>query len=104
MTQTLSPTPSRRRVLAWVALATLTATAARASDGEEIDPTDTVPRWFSVRAFTDLDADDIYMVNLAIRGGRTILIEGYTPSESRQIIRDAAQDWPGTRARLLQGR
>lgn len=104
MTRHVPSAPSRRHMLTWMTVTPLTVSTAFAVDSDEIDPTDTVPRRFSVRSFTALDGNQIYDVNLAVRRGRTIVIDGYSPSQSRQIILDAARDWPGTRARLLQRR
>lgn len=96
----MTPVPTRRALIAWVMLATLPATALTAQDLEEPDPSDLVPRRFSVEAFRNLTETEIYDVHLAIRRGRRILIEGYTASESREIIERAARDWPRTRQQL----
>lgn len=94
--------PTRRAILVWAAgLAALPATATIAQDLEEPDPTDLVPRRFSPEAFAALSKAEIYMVNLAIRRGRTILIDGYTPSQSRRIIETAAED-PAAARRMLR--
>ena len=97
---------SRRAFLALIALGSLPATALaqilHAQDAEELDPTDLVPRRFSVEDFISLDENEIYKVNLAVRRGRTITINGYTPSQSRQIIKAAGDDWPQTRRRLAE--
>lgn len=93
---------TRRNVLG---LALVSATApglAYAIDAEELDPTDTVPRRFSVRRFLSLSEAEMYKVNLAVRRGRGITIEGYTRSESREIIELAARDLPAARALLSQ--
>lgn len=98
--------PSRRAFVAGLALGALAAPTAQAQffpDIRDRDPIDRIPNWYSVRRFTRLSENDIYKVNLAIKRHRRIIIEGYTPSESRQIIRDASDDWPATRTRLLQG-
>lgn len=82
-------TPTRRTMLAWAGLAALPATALMADEAEELDPTDLVPRRFSPEAFERLSANELYKVKLAVRRGRTILIDGYTASESRKMIEDA---------------
>lgn len=90
-----------RRSLFGLALATATAPGlAYAIDDEELDPTDTVPRRFSVRRFLSLTEDEVYKVDLAVRRGRGITVEGYSRSESREIIGLAAQDLQAARALL----
>lgn len=76
------------------------ANLGRAQGGGEYDPADMVPRWFSVRRFLNLDRYDFYHVHRAVRHGRHIIIEGFTASESRRIIRRAKKDWPETPADL----
>lgn len=82
------------------AVASGAALPLRASDGNEFDPTDKVPRRFSLERFIALDRNDIHMVNLAVRRGRVIVIDGFSASESRRIISKAAEDWPATRNML----
>ncbi|MEO0751499.1 MAG: hypothetical protein AAFY25_06815 [Pseudomonadota bacterium] len=99
---------SRRGVLGLAILATTSASAALAAgrthafDFEELDPTDTVPRRFSVRRFLELSKAELYKVNLAVKRGRGIIIEGYSRSESREIIRLAAKDPAAARAVLTR--
>lgn len=93
---------SRRNILRLTVASLTLPTLAAASDFEEIDPADTVPRRFSVERFLSLDENDIYDVNLAIRRGRGITIEGYSRSESRKIITLAAKDLAAARARLAK--
>ncbi len=83
--------PTRRKILAWAGLAALPATAMLAEEAEELDPTDLVPRRFTPEAFERLSANELYKVKLAVRRGRTILIDGYTASESRKMIEDATR-------------
>lgn len=83
--------PTRRKILAWAGLAALPATAMLADEAEELDPTDLVPRRFTPEAFERLSANELYKVKLAVRRGRTILIDGYTASESRKMIEDATR-------------
>lgn len=99
MTKTLT----RRSLLALLAIGTSPAAAQFGGFNEEDNPTDAVPSYFSLQRFLALDENEIYMVNLAVRRGKPVRIEGYQPSESRAIIRRAAQDWPATR-RSLGGR
>ncbi|MCZ7675373.1 MAG: hypothetical protein M5U35_05175 [Roseovarius sp.] len=88
----MPPHPNRRTILAWAALAALPAAAVLAEEAEELDPTDLVPRRFTPEAFERLSANELYKVKLAVRRGRTILIDGYTASESRQMIEAAGQN------------
>ncbi len=83
--------PTRRAILAWAALTALPATAGLAQDVEEIDPTDLVSRRFTPEEFSRLSAAELHMVKLAIRRGRTILIDGHTASESRRMIESATR-------------
>lgn len=98
--------PSRRAFLAWIALGSAPTSAFSqvifAQDAEELDPSDLVPRRYSVENFLNLKENEIYKVHLAIRRGRAITINGYTPSQSREIIEAAAEDWPRTRKRLAK--
>jgi len=89
----------RRAALAGIALSILPAGGLFAQDREEPDPIDLVPRRFSPEAFARLDANELYMANLAVSRGRRILIDGYSASESRRIIRAAAKN--PARARLM---
>lgn len=92
-----------RRAVFGLAAAIVTAPAlAKASDGEEFNPTDLIPRRFSIKRFLSLDKNEIYDVNLAIRRGRSITIDGYSRAESREIIELAAQNPAAARARLTK--
>ncbi|MEL7253028.1 MAG: hypothetical protein AAFZ04_14120 [Pseudomonadota bacterium] len=94
---------SRRSLFGLTAAAAATAPiVALASDFEELDPSDLVPRRFSVEKFLSLDTNEIYDVHLAVRRGRGIIIDGYTRSESRAIIELAAEDPAAARARLTR--
>ena len=78
-----------------IALATalnLTPLTANAQEVNELNPSDLVPRYFTVSRFSDLDANALYDVNLALRRGRTIQIEGCTPSQSRAIFRASLEN------------
>ncbi len=85
-------TAPRRAVLGWIGLACLPAPALFAQDAEEPDPTDLVPRRFSPAEFRQLSQAELYMVDLAIRRNRRIVIDGCSASDSRTIIRTAATD------------
>ncbi len=91
---------SRRTAVA--ILASAVPGMAFATDAEELDPTDIVPRRFSVNRFLGLSENEVYKVNLAVRRGRKILIEGFSPSESKEIIMLAAEDFDQARARLTR--
>ncbi|MEM7599381.1 MAG: hypothetical protein AAF382_16930 [Pseudomonadota bacterium] len=93
---------SRRTVLGLAALSATAPAMARAIDAEELNPSDLVPRRFSVEAFLELDRNELYDVNLAVRRGRGITIEGYSRSESRDIINLATKDPAAARARLTK--
>lgn len=83
--------PSRTVRLAAAGLALLTAATLPAHSFDDLDPTDVLPRRYSVEDFRNLSDAELYMVNLAIKRGRIILINGYPPSESRRMIQDAAR-------------
>lgn len=93
----------RRTVLGWIGLACLPAPALLAQDAEEPDPTDLVPRRFSLAEFRQLGEDEIYMADLAIRRNRRIVIDGCSAADSRDIIRMATTDRAAA-LRLLQER
>jgi len=98
--------PSRRALLSLLAAAILagTVTGARAmagaGDGNELDPTDTIQRHYSVEQFIRLDRNDVYMVRLAVRRGHRVIIEGFSARDSRRIILKATEDWPAMRRKL----
>lgn len=91
---------TRRGLLGLGVLAATAPGIAQAFGFEELDPSDTVPRRFSVKRFLSLSRDDLYLVNLAVRRGRGIIIEGYSRSESRKIIQLANEDPKAARALL----
>lgn len=95
-------TVTRRGVLGLALATTASTTASHAFDFEELDPSDTVPRRFSVRRFLALSKAELYDVNLAVRRGRGIIIEGYSRSQSREIIQLAAKDPAAARALLTK--
>ena len=79
----------RSTVAAIAGLTMLTATTLPAQSREDVDPTDLVPRRYSVENFRSLSVSELYMVKLAIKRGRRLLINGYSPSKSRRMIEDA---------------
>lgn len=95
-----------RRGILGLALATTTMPVAATASGfkagiwEDVDPADLVPRRFSVRRIVSRSQADLYKVTLALKRGRPITIEGYTPSESREIIMLLYRDRPAGLARL----
>ena len=96
-------TPSRRAVTTWLATSALFGMAAQTpAYGREISPIDRVPRHFSLRRFTSLSRDEVYRIYHASRLGKRITIGQFSPSESRNILRDAFEDWPATRQRLAR--
>lgn len=98
------PNPSRRLMIAWLSgVGVMGSVYPAAAIGERNnDPVDRVPHYFGIRRFLALGESDIYMVHLAQRRGRRIMIQGFSASESRDIIRRARQDWPSTRRALQQ--
>ncbi|GAB4291441.1 MAG: hypothetical protein Kow0058_10340 [Roseovarius sp.] len=80
---------TRRTMLALAAAALLPVPAVLAQSDEAPDPTDLVPRRFSAEKFARLSDEELYMVHLATRRGRQIVIDGHPPSESRRIIETA---------------
>ena len=81
-----------RTVLPLVSAALLATMALPAQSFDDIDPTDVLPRHYSIQKFRQLSDAELNMVNLAIKRGRTILIDGYSASKSRQMIQDAARN------------
>lgn len=69
-----------------------TAPASVSRATEELNPSDLVPRRFSVARFTQLSDTEIYDVLIAVRRGRSITIDGCSVSESRAIIRSSSKD------------
>lgn len=91
---------SRRAVLGWIGLTALPGTAVLAQDYEVPDPTDLVPRRYTPEAFLQLTDSELYMVKLAVRRGRRIMIDGCSASESRDIIRATSGDRAAARQML----
>lgn len=95
--------PTRRAVTGWLVTAALAGLATQAAArGNDISPTDRLPRHYSLRRFTSLSRDEVYRIDHAARRGRPITIGDFSPSESRKILRDALADWPATRQSLLR--
>ena len=99
-----SHNPSRRTLVTWMAAAAVLGTAvqSQASSRNGLDPSDRIPRHYSLKKFTSLSQPQVYRINHAVRAGRRITIEGFSPSESRELLRNATRDWPATRRRLQQ--
>ena len=81
-----------RSVLSLVSAALLTGVALPAQSFDDIDAIDVLPRHYSIEKFQKLSNAQLYMLNLAIRSGRTILIDGYSASKSSEMIRQAAHN------------
>jgi hypothetical protein len=92
---------TRRSVFLGLAFAA-TPGAVLAFDDTDLDPSDTVPRSFSVKRFLALSENEVYRVNIALKRGRRIIIEGCSASESREIIRLAQSDPEAAKQRLLE--
>lgn len=103
MTHHMTPAPSRRALLGWGSSTVLAGLAGpvMANEWPDTDPTDRLPGYYGVQRFMTLSKEEVYMVNLAVKRGRRILIGRYPASVSRQIIKDGARDWPATRQKLL---
>lgn len=102
MSRTQIHSPSRRAFVGFMATAALAGVASQAVARGGTGHTDRIPRHYSIERFTSLDASEVYRINRASRSGRQITIGDLSASESRQILRSAAADWPGTRAKLLR--
>ena len=70
----------------------MAATPAAAIGDNELNPSDLVPRYFSTERFATLTANELYDVNLALRRGRTIQLEGCSASESRSVFRTSLEN------------
>ncbi|WP_338550824.1 hypothetical protein [Roseovarius phycicola] len=68
------------------------ASIATAEEAQEFNPSDLVPRRFSVSKFTQLSDPELYDVLVAVRRGRAITIDGCSVSQSRAIIRSSSKD------------
>lgn len=98
-------TLSRRHLLGLALSGTGAVLAAQAHagsyrKGSDRDPADRLPRRYSVYRFLRLSKAQVYDLARAVRLNRTILIEGYTRSESRDIINLANKDLAAAHAIL----
>jgi predicted outer membrane protein len=82
---------SRHGLLTAAAVALIGAAPLASHAGEDLDPTDTVPRYLSIAEFRALSDAELYMVDLAIKRGRRIVVAGHSASESRRMIESAAE-------------
>ncbi len=80
------------RALVTAALAAALAAPLAAQEVNELEPWDRVPRVISVERFSRMTEADLYRAALAVKHGRRILVDGCTPSESREILRAATRD------------
>lgn len=69
----------------------LTPSISLSEEAQELNPSDLVPRRFSVSKFAQLSDPELYDVLIAVRRGRSITIDGCTVSQSRAIIRSSAK-------------
>ncbi len=97
---------SRRQLFGFTLAATGSALAATANAagslrrGSDLDPSDRLPRWYSVNRFLRLSEAQVYDLARAVRLGRTFVIEGYTRSETSEIINLANKDLAAAHAVL----
>ena len=91
--------PSRRAFTGWLATAAFAGVATQSVAGSYrgggTDPFDRVPQYYSVREFTELSRNQVYRINQATRFGRPVRIGDLTPSQTRELLREALADWPG---------
>ncbi|MEM7733643.1 MAG: hypothetical protein AAF280_12810 [Pseudomonadota bacterium] len=68
--------------------------------GSDLDPSDRLPRWYSVNRFLRLSKNQVYDLARAVRLGRSFTIEGYTRSQTADIIQLANRDLAAAHALL----
>ena len=106
MTVSSIPRPSRRTLVTWMAAAAVLGTTLQSQANGRgrggTDPSDRIPRHYSLKKFLSLSQPQVYEINHASRAGRRITIQGFSPSESRELLRNATRDWPATRRTLQQ--
>lgn len=83
MTYATRTTAFRFFTLALVGALAASAIPASAMDR---DPTNQVPNWISESSFNSMNANDIYAVGHAQKLGNSVIIEGYTVAESRDLV------------------
>ncbi|MEL7253027.1 MAG: hypothetical protein AAFZ04_14125 [Pseudomonadota bacterium] len=100
------PPLSRRRLLGLSVIATTAALSSQAHAtgslrrGSNLDPADRLPRWYSVNRFLRLSEAQIYDLARAVRLGHSFTIDGYTRSQTADIIRLANEDRSAAHALL----
>ena len=71
------------------ALAAIVTAAALPAAAMDRDPSDLVPSFISESQFNAMSEAEIYEIDQAQETGNRVVIEGYTASESRELV-DAA--------------
>ena len=90
---------STRRILGLAVAATLGATAIPATAMNAGNLERSVPNWISSDAFNGMSQNELYKVDLAQERGQRVVIEGYSLSQSREVVDDAlANDQEVSRA------
>jgi len=86
MTKSIN-TPARR-ILSLAVAATLGAAALPAA-AMDSNLERSVPNWISAESFNNMTQNEIYKVDLAQKRGHRVVIEGYSPSQSRSVVDEA---------------
>lgn len=81
----------RRALLPATSVAALVLLPLMAAAQEDLNPSDLVPRHFGQDRFAGLSLAQVYDINIALKRGRTIQIEGCTVSQTRQVVAAALQ-------------
>ncbi|MGM0741738.1 MAG: hypothetical protein ACQEVT_09200 [Pseudomonadota bacterium] len=84
------------RIAALALAGTLIASAIPAS-AMEINPSDRAPTWVSESDFSAMNANEIYEIDRAQRLGASVIIEGHSASQSREVVDAALAETPVTR-------
>ncbi|WP_294620785.1 hypothetical protein [uncultured Roseovarius sp.] len=88
-----------RNILGLAVAATLGATALPATAMDAGNLKRSVPNWISVDTFNSMSQNELYKVDLAQERGQRVVIEGYSLSQSREVVDDAlANDQEVSRA------
>ena len=88
-----------RNILGLAVAATLGATALPATAMDAGNLERSVPNWISSDAFNGMSQNELYKVDLAQERGQRVVIEGYSLSQSREVVDDAlANDQEVSRA------
>jgi hypothetical protein len=88
-----------RNILGLAVAATLVAAALPATAMDAGNLARSVPNWISVDAVNSMSQNELYKVDLAQERGQRVVIEGYSLSQSREVVDDAlANDQEVSRA------